>query len=262
MEYQIGALLALGVCLFVTLLGLDRDRAVYPAMAIVVASYNGLFALTGNTPDVLLHELPGIAAFVLLAAVGFRINLWYAVAALAGHGVFDGFHGQLIANPGVPEWWPGFCLSFDVVAAIWLAGALLGSRVAARPVHPRPPEPDFSRRIRPHVDSELALARTCMAGHDFATAFRHLERAHVLGQRSTREHVRVHSEMLRWALNQRRLREAGAQVFRIAGAALLTAIGLVPEGNTGGGNVSAFRRMPIARDLAEITAAARAVTPP
>lgn len=262
MEYQIGALLALGVCLFVSVLGLDRDRALYPTMAIVVASYNALFALTGNTPGVLLHELPAIAVFVLLAAVGFRVNLWYAVAALAGHGVFDGFHGQLFANPGVPAWWPGFCLAFDVVAGIWLAGALLCSRVAARPLHLRPPEPGFSRRIRPYVDAELAMARTSMAERDFATAFRHLERAHVLGQRATREHVRVHWQMLRWALDQQRLREVGAQAFRMIGAAVLTAIGLVPEGNTGGGNVSAFRRMPIARDLAEITAAARAVSPP
>lgn len=140
MEYVIGSLLAVGVCGFVTLLGLDRDRALYPAMAIVVASYNGLFAVISGSTGVLFHELPSIAVFVLMASIGFRINLWYAVGALALHGLFDGFHGQLIANPGVPAGWPGFCLAFDVVAAIWLAGTLLCSRVEAKP-RPRHPLP-------------------------------------------------------------------------------------------------------------------------
>jgi hypothetical protein len=31
------------------------------------------------------------------------------------------FHGQLIANPGVPAWWPAFCSAYDGVAAGYLA---------------------------------------------------------------------------------------------------------------------------------------------
>ena len=56
-------------------------------------------------------------AFFALAVAGFKNNLWLIVAALAGHGVFDFFHHLFIQNPGVPVWWPGFCLSFDVLAA-------------------------------------------------------------------------------------------------------------------------------------------------
>jgi len=33
-------------------------------------------------------------------------------------------HGQLIADPGVPVWWPAFCASYDITAAAWLAGLL------------------------------------------------------------------------------------------------------------------------------------------
>jgi len=135
MEFTIGFLLGVGVCVFVSSLGLDRDRALYPTMAIVVASYYALFGALSGSGEVVLHELPGIAAFVVIAAIGFRFNLWFAVGALAGHGVYDGLHGHLIANPGVPDWWAGFCGTFDVVAALWLAGALLTSRVAARPEH-------------------------------------------------------------------------------------------------------------------------------
>ena len=43
--------------------------------------------------------------------------LWIVAAALAGHGVFDAVHGALVTNPGVPVWWPAFCLAFDVTAA-------------------------------------------------------------------------------------------------------------------------------------------------
>lgn len=261
MEYLVGVVLASGVCLFATLVRLDRERGLYPLMTFVIASYYGLFAVVGGSPDVLVPELVGIAAFGLISVIGFRFNLWIIVAALVTHGVFDWFHARLIADPGVPQWWPGFCLSFDLVAAAWLAGVLLTSRTAARPGHAPQPGQTFSQRIRPHVDAEIVMARRCMAGHDLAGVERHLERAHVLGQRSTREHVRVHWHMLRWALSQRRLRHVAGQVFRLCGAALLTAVGLVPEGNTGGGNTSAFRRMSIPPELARIIASARARPP-
>jgi len=41
--------------------------------------------------------------------------------------VFDLFHHLFIENPGVPVWWPGFCLGFDILASGVLA-ALLMSR--------------------------------------------------------------------------------------------------------------------------------------
>ncbi|WP_367254946.1 DUF3703 domain-containing protein [uncultured Phenylobacterium sp.] len=43
----------------------------------------------------------------------------------------------------------------------------------------------------------------------------------------------------------------------MVGAATKTAIGLVPQGNTGGSHVSAFRPMPIPTDLLAILAATR-----
>jgi hypothetical protein len=116
---------------------------------------------------------------------------------------------------------------------------------------------DFSHRIRRHVQVELLAAEACDARGDFAGSFKRLERAHVLGQASTRQHVRVHWLMLRWAVRQRQPREFAAQVLRMLGAAALTAIGLVPEGNTGGGNVSPLCRLPIPPDLADIIASAR-----
>jgi hypothetical protein len=53
------------------------------------------------------------------------------------------------------------------------------------------------------------------------------------------------------------LREFVGQLLRIAGATFGTPFGLVPAGNTGGANVSAFRPMPIPPDLAVLIAASR-----
>jgi len=69
----------------------------------------------------LLAETPGLLFFGAAAVIGFRTSLWIIVAGLFGHGLFDAVHGHLIANPGVPAWWPAFCAGYDVLAAACLA---------------------------------------------------------------------------------------------------------------------------------------------
>jgi hypothetical protein len=98
---------------------------------IVIASYYALFAVMGGSIGVLLVESTVIVAFLGASLAGFRGSLWLVVAALAAHGLFDSVHGRVIANPGVPAWWPSFCLSYDIVAAGYLAQLLLRSRVRA-----------------------------------------------------------------------------------------------------------------------------------
>ncbi|MGH8546335.1 MAG: hypothetical protein ACREX3_22485 [Gammaproteobacteria bacterium] len=131
MEFFIGAGLALSVGLSATFLGLDRDRAFYPTVMIVIASYYGLFAIMGGSVQALALESIAIVAFLAASIAGFKRSLWLVVAALATHGVFDFVHDQLIANPGVPLWWPIFCLAYDVAAAAYLAWLLSRSKVRA-----------------------------------------------------------------------------------------------------------------------------------
>lgn len=133
MEYIIGAILALAVSVFATFIGLDRDRGFYPTVMIVIASYYGLFAVMGGSGEALAAEIVVIAGFFLVAAVGFRFNLWLLVVALMGHGVFDFFHGHVVSNPGVPAWWPMFCLTYDITAAIYLAWLLCRAIISAKP---------------------------------------------------------------------------------------------------------------------------------
>jgi Protein of unknown function (DUF3703) len=116
----------------------------------------------------------------------------------------------------------------------------------------------FSRNIQPHVEAELVAATELAATGQAHAAFAHLERAHVLGQAATCHHLRVHWRMFLWGLQQADGRECIGQMLRMAGAATKTVFGLVPSGNTGGANVSPFKRMPVPADLAVRIQSARA----
>lgn len=132
MSFAIGVALALIVGVVATSFRLDRDRALYPAVMIVIALYYVLFAVMGGSTQVLVTESAVAVVFCGLALAGFKITLWLVVAALAAHGVFDVAHPHVYANPGAPAWWPSFCLAYDVVAAGYLAWLLASDRVPAR----------------------------------------------------------------------------------------------------------------------------------
>lgn len=102
------------------------------------------------------------------------------------------------------------------------------------------------------IEIEIAEAVRLSAAGDAASAFRHLERAHVLGQSSTYQHTRVHWLMLKHGVREKDGREIAGQVLRIGGAATKTPMGIYPKGNTGGANVNPLKPMLIEPDLAEI----------
>ncbi len=129
----IGIALALAVCVFARAVAFDRDRAFYPAVLIVTASYYVLFAVLGGSPGALTRELLIMGVFVAAAVAGFRRTLWVVVGGLAAHAVLDAVHGQAIVEAGAPAWWPLFCLTFDVTAAAGLAWLVSGARPRVRP---------------------------------------------------------------------------------------------------------------------------------
>jgi hypothetical protein len=130
MEYAIGIAAAAAVGLFATVIGFDKERSFYPVVLIVIAALYLLFAVMAKSTGSLVAEIIPALVFVSMAVLGFRKTPWLVVAGLALHGVFDFFHHAVIANPGVPVWWPGWCLSYDVVAAAYLAGLILFRRTS------------------------------------------------------------------------------------------------------------------------------------
>ena len=138
MAYLIGIILAVGVAVFARCVGFDRDRAFYPTVLMVVASYYVLFAAISGSVHTVLVESIVMTMFTIAAVVGFRSSAWIVVAGLAAHGIFDAVHGRLLENSGVPMWWPPFCLAYDIGAAAILA--LFGTRSSmSTPRERRPP---------------------------------------------------------------------------------------------------------------------------
>ena len=125
MEYLVGLIVALVIFGCSTVIGFDRERAFYPVVMIVIAGYYILFAAMAALTSVLILECVTAGVFMAAATIGYRLSLWVVVAALLGHGTFDVFHPEIIENPGVPAWWPGFCIGADVVAALYLAVLLM-----------------------------------------------------------------------------------------------------------------------------------------
>lgn len=95
---------------------------------------------------------------------------------------------------------------------------------------------------------EVLQADEALRQQDFETAFRHLERAHVLAQRATGRHTYIHWRMLVAGLRRGDRREVIGQVPRMVASILFSRV-WVPRGNSGRARVSAFASMPVAEDL-------------
>lgn len=118
----------------------------------------------------------------------------------------------------------------------------------------------FKKRINESIKREIELSENLLKDGETEQAFRHLERAHVLGQTITFEHTRVHWLMLKFGWREKNWREIFGQIFRIFGASTKTRFGIYPAGNTGGANVSPFKPLPIPADLQKIIEKAKIVS--
>ena len=90
MEYLVAVILGLVVAGFATTSGFDRDRAFYPTVLIVIASYYSLFGVMGASRySTLAIEIAVGLVFSAFAVVGFKKSMWLAAAGITGHGFFD-----------------------------------------------------------------------------------------------------------------------------------------------------------------------------
>ena len=85
---------------------------------------------------------------------------------------------------------------------------------------------------------------------NLSIAWRHLERAHILGQLWPREHNYVHWLMLKFGIHIKDKKEIVGQIPRLLIGGVKSFVGRVPVGNTGGANVPPLRPMEIPNDLA------------
>jgi hypothetical protein len=107
----------------------------------------------------------------------------------------------------------------------------------------------MSPKLRTAYESEMREAEALRRTGDLDAAFHRLERAHILGQQYVATHVRTHLAMLRIGVQRRDAREIIGQIVRLPAAAIGSALGVAPGGNTGGANVGFFAQMEIPPDL-------------
>lgn len=98
---------------------------------------------------------------------------------------------------------------------------------------------------------ELAESSIARRSGDRERAWRHLERAHILGQMAVWPHIGVHLRMLGAAIIDADPREAAGQMIRIVRAGPGSYAGTVPIGDTGRAR-SPDPAPPVPEDLLEI----------
>ncbi len=106
-------------------------------------------------------------------------------------------------------------------------------------------------KLVPYYEAELAMSKRHL-GKDMLQSWRHLERAHNIGQPYPVAHTTVHWEMLKFGIRIKNLREILGQLPRLAFGGIKSFVGTIPTGNTGGADVPPLRPMEIPEDLKTI----------
>lgn len=106
--------------------------------------------------------------------------------------------------------------------------------------------------LKPYYSQELEKYRTELALGNLQVAWRHLERAHILGQPWALEHTQVHWIMLGFGIKIKNSNEVLGQIPRLLVGGVKSFVGKIPVGNTGGADVPPLQPMEIPEDLKEI----------
>ncbi|MFN8230167.1 MAG: DUF3703 domain-containing protein [Bacteroidia bacterium] len=109
--------------------------------------------------------------------------------------------------------------------------------------------------LKKHVSDELQKSKETFKKGKLQTSWRHLERAHILGQAYPIEHSQAHWQMLLFAFRIKNTKEILGQIPRLLVGGVKSFVGEIPLGNSGGANVPPLKPMEIPADLKEILSA-------
>jgi hypothetical protein len=107
-------------------------------------------------------------------------------------------------------------------------------------------------KLVPYFEKELTEATVAFKSQHFQVSWRHLERAHILGQPYPLAHTFVHLKMLGFGVRTKNIAEVLGQIPRLVFGGVKSFVGEIPIGNTGGANVPPLRPMQIPEDLQQI----------
>ena len=106
--------------------------------------------------------------------------------------------------------------------------------------------------LRPYFDKELRAYYVALQENKLQQAWRHLEKAHVIGQAYPFQHSYVHWKMLQFGIKIKSLKEVTGQIPRLLIGGVKSFVGNIPVGNTGGANIPPLKSLTIDREIVEI----------
>ena len=106
--------------------------------------------------------------------------------------------------------------------------------------------------LKPYYRAELEKYRIEYSNGNLRSAWHHLERAHIIGQKYPYAHSYVHWKMLQFGLKIKSVKEISGQVPRLIFGGVKSFVGKIPVGNPGGANVPALKPFPIEKELQDI----------
>lgn len=108
------------------------------------------------------------------------------------------------------------------------------------------------KKLKPYYKTELEKYRIEYSNGNLKNAWKHLERAHIIGQRYPYAHTFVHWKMLQFGIKIKSRKEIIGQIPRLIFGGVKSFVGKVPVGNPGGANVPPLKPFPIEKDLQDI----------
>ena len=115
--------------------------------------------------------------------------------------------------------------------------------------------------LRLYYEREISSYYNCLSDENLQQAWRHLEKAHVIGQAYPLQHSYVHWKMLQFGFRIKSRKEIAGQIPRLLVGGVKSFVGKIPVGNTGGSNVPPLKPLPIDPEIMEMFRKA-GLTPP
>ncbi len=116
--------ITLGILVVLLARGIRGEPWMYSIGLLTLPSLYASFALRVGDEAAGLNEMiygvPFLVAGLVFAFVSARKSAVVVGSFWILHGLFDLAHDQFINNVGVPDWYPAFCFSVDVVVGAYL----------------------------------------------------------------------------------------------------------------------------------------------
>lgn len=106
--------------------------------------------------------------------------------------------------------------------------------------------------LKPYYTRELSSYRQSLKDNDLKSAWKHLERAHIIGQRYPFQHSETHWKMFLLGCQMLDLKEIFGQLVRLLFGAPLSFINKIPLGNVGSTRTSMIKPQPLPVDIQRI----------